>query len=266
MSTQNPKSKTDPPRPRLLLICAVAILIVIALLYACRPSESADGSTDAADGNGQVVLVMDVSGSMGESVGTRTRSEAANEAFDALLESLDQDTSMGLVLMPGGCSALIRTSEPAPLSTSLKQSYEDAVDNSTVTRAPGFGAPATPVGGTLALTAELFAAEAAAKTIVLISDGEEGCGQPPCDVASELVDQDFDVQVEAIGFQISDAGADQLRCVAETTGGSYHDITDADDLEDALRAATTGGNRGLVIGLSLVAVLALIGAALRWRI
>lgn len=238
-----------------------AIVVVALLLYSCRGVNSDLGIIDGSDDDApEVLLVMDASGSMGAPVGDQTRSEAANDAFDGLLDAMPSDAVMGLAVMRGGCTSRLDTIEPSPLTTDVKVAYRSAIDNSTVTDAPSGGRPATPVGRTLAVTAELFSERATSKTLVLISDGEEGCGDPPCDVARQLIDSGFEVQVEAIGFQISDVGADQLECVARATGGSYHDIDDPSELEQTLVGATTGDD-GLAWWPFLVAAL---GIALAW--
>ncbi|MGC9114037.1 MAG: VWA domain-containing protein [Candidatus Micrarchaeia archaeon] len=64
--------------------------------------------------------------------------------------------------------------------------------------------------------------------IVLVSDGVESCGQDPCLLAGEL--RGKGIRVYAIGFNINEAGRNQLKCVAEQTGGRYYDAGDYSEL------------------------------------
>lgn len=234
-------------------------------------SSDTDGTaTDLVSGESEIVLVFDASGSMGAPVGDETRYEVAGQAFDGLLASLDDDVRLGLLMMPGGCFGGLRAIQPGPLDEDRRTSYLTAVADGAVPAISldaASGAPATPIGAALEIASASFNQGAGARTIVLVSDGEEGCGRPPCEVAQDLIEQGFEVTVEAVGFQISVAGADQLRCVAEATGGSYRDIANADELEAALRDAAGSDSRGwfplLLILLALV--LAAAAVAYWWR-
>ncbi|MCP6390922.1 hypothetical protein NL487_28780, partial [Klebsiella pneumoniae] len=50
-------------------------------------------------------------------------------------------------------------------------------------------------------------------TLLLISDGESNCGQPPCEVTKSIVDEGFALSVPSIGFTISDKGRNELTCI-----------------------------------------------------
>lgn len=251
---------------------------LVAILASAACSSESGSFTNGADGRGgssagdrepasEIVLIVDTSGSMGASIGDMTRSQVANDAFDRLMDSLDSDTVMGLVLMPGGCSSRLEGVKPTPLVPDVIEHYRQVVDNSTITsQSSAIGPPSTPVGDTLAAVASAFSVGALDRSVVLISDGEEGCGNPPCDVAEELIDQGIDIQVEAVGFQISDVGAEQLTCVANTTGGTYYDIDDASELERALQDAASGGTSlpWWAIILAILGAFAIVRLALRF--
>ena len=73
--------------------------------------------------------------------------------------------------------------------------------------------------------------------IVLVSDGESNCSppKPPCDVAADLVAKGFDITINTIGFSISDAGRNELTCIADTTHGRYVDVEDSSELIDEMQ-------------------------------
>jgi Ca-activated chloride channel family protein len=258
---------------RLLIVASTLAMIVALTGCSAAESPSTNGARDEVgsteethERTSESVLIMDASGSMGALVGDQTRSEVANDAFDSLIDGLRSDTVMGLVIMPGGCRSTLRGAEPTPLTLETVARYRQVVDDSTVvTPSNSSGPPATPVGDTLATVASLFSDNALERTMILISDGEEGCGNPPCEVAQQLIDEGFDVRVEAVGFQISDVGAEQLRCVAETTGGNYYDVSDASKLEEALKDAATGGSSTPWWVIALLALAALVVGSITWR-
>ena len=94
----------------------------------------------------------------------------------------------------------------------------------------------TPTGPALEGAADAIRAQGGGPaTLILVSDGESNCGTSPCDVAASLVQEGVDVTVHAVGFRVSDAGSQELSCVAAATGGTYVDVSDSDQLTETLR-------------------------------
>lgn len=174
------------------------------------------------------MLVVDTSGSMADPDGNGDiKIETARASLITLLRTLPGDADVGLRTYPGGASATdcgtgilrqtpgaatakqveadIRTISPAgdtPTAEALHQAVDDLI-------AAGYG------GG----------------TIMLLSDGMSTCASP-CEAAQEIVAQGFDLQVRTAGFDIDDGGAEELRCIAEATDGTYTDVRDQGDLDD----------------------------------
>lgn len=72
-------------------------------------------------------------------------------------------------------------------------------------------------------------------TVVLISDGIESCDADPCAVAGELARAGIRFTAHVVGFDIPDgADLDQLRCIADNTGGRFFTARDASGLQAAL--------------------------------
>lgn len=72
-------------------------------------------------------------------------------------------------------------------------------------------------------------------TVILFSDGVETCNADPCALSAKLEAQGIDFTTHVIGFGISaQEDREQLRCIAENTGGVYRDAADAQSLRDAL--------------------------------
>jgi hypothetical protein len=194
-------------------------------------SATAGPTTTTADDAPALLILMDVSSSMSEADATgKVRIEGAKEAVTDFISTLPTTTRVGLDAYPddGGCG---EGSSLIPIAAANLAE----MDRTVRTLSPDGD---TPTG--LALrkaAADLQAAGAKTGVIILVSDGEsncEGTSPPPCEVAQELAGQGIDVTVNTVGFQISDAGREELNCVAEATGGAYVDVASGEDLSDAI--------------------------------
>lgn len=197
----------------------------------------------AADvGDGAVLVILDVSGSMQRDDGTGTTlMQGARAAVGALLDEVPDETPVGLrfygASYPGdnerqGCRDTDLVVPIGPVASTGGR-IAQAVDRA---RPTGF----TPIGGALAASARDFGPEGQ-RTIILVSDGEDTCGTPaPCQAARRLAQQGIDVRVDTIGLflQGNRAAEQQLRCVADATGGSFVTADDTAALTRELTAAS----------------------------
>jgi len=231
-------------RRSLWLRCAAAATFIAAvlLLAACGGDDDGDeeqaateASTTAfaAEGEEQasLLLIMDASGSMREPLPEGgTRLEAAKAALREVTSTLPEGTEVGLRVMGGaqgtGCEASELIAPVEPLDAAA---LDAAID--------GFDAGGeTPIGLSLEGAGADLPAEGG-RAIVLVSDGEDTCAPPdPCDVASELQEQGIEVRIETVGFALggNEAARTQLTCIAEASGGSFHDVADAEELAQTL--------------------------------
>jgi Mg-chelatase subunit ChlD/lysophospholipase L1-like esterase len=205
-------------------LCAAAVALV-------TPAQAAPGNTSMQSIGVPVMLVVDTSGSMAEldPRGT-TKIEGAKTALLQLLDALPLGSRIGMRTYPadgGDCGSgrrdvILGVRDPSVMSAQVRALQADG---------------GTPTAEALRAAAEdLRAAGHRAATIVLVSDGESTC-DPPCDVAKELAAQNFQVTVNTVGFQIDAAGAQELQCIADATGGSYTDVADSAALIDELSAS-----------------------------
>jgi hypothetical protein len=94
----------------------------------------------------------------------------------------------------------------------------------------------TPLAASLRLAASQLSADpavAAAQSIVVITDGAEGCGGDPCAAARELKSAFPSVKIHVIDV----VGVSRLQCVADITGGSSVGARDTEQLKAAVRRA-----------------------------
>ncbi|WP_048833359.1 hypothetical protein [Nocardia cyriacigeorgica] len=98
----------------------------------------------------------------------------------------------------------------------------------------------TPTAPALRAAAdELSKRHYAAATIILVSDGESTCGGDPCVAVKDIVASGVDLTVHTVGFELSGEGRDQLKCIADATGGGYHDAQHGGELIKTTSAITT---------------------------
>ncbi len=179
-----------------------------------------------------LIVLFDVSGSMNDSDanGVNKLSAAKTTMSTMLREQSGTGTKLGLWTYPGqfaddeGCypgswiPGLSPTQSPDPTNV-----------DATIRTLTASGE--TPTGPALAALVEGLKEEGyTAATIVLVSDGESNCGVPPCEVAQQLGAEGFKLHVPTVGFDISELGRTELECIANSTGSTYHEAGDAEQL------------------------------------
>ena len=94
----------------------------------------------------------------------------------------------------------------------------------------------TPISTSLKQAAEKLRFTEDPATVILISDGEETCEGDPCVISKQLDEQGIDFTTHVIGFDIkkNQKAQEQLRCIAENTGGQFYEAENAAALQEAL--------------------------------
>jgi Ca-activated chloride channel family protein len=246
--------------PVLFLIGLAALLLSLA-----RPTMVLAVPRSGAD----VMLVIDVSGSMAASDLQPTRLGAATSAARQFIESLPDGAQVGVVSFSQGASVV------APL-TSDRLRAEDALASLT----PEGG---TAIGDGLSAALSQLAQRPAGDPglVVLLSDGENNLGQAPMSVATRAQQQNVQVDTVGIGqrgaqtyINRQPVGLDEstLKAIANTTGGQYFYAGDSNQLSEIY---TQLGSQiswvpqrtevtALVSGLGAAFFLAAGALALRW--
>lgn len=242
-----PVSRLSRRRPLALgLSLALAGLALPSGPAAATPSSTPDQPQSGTGGATQqpVVVVMDYSSSMleadADSSGT-TRIDAAKEATKQLIGRTPEDARLGLVVYgnntPQDCQDISTLHEVGPVDAEALNAQIDGLE----------AVGETPIGAALLHAAEDLQDEEGEKSIILVSDGEPNCNEPPaCEAAQDLAGQGIDLTVHTIGFRISGNSAAQetLRCIAEATGGTFTEADDAGTLTEQLRIQTTRAFQG----------------------
>lgn len=171
-----------------------------------------------------VDLVLDASGSMRELIGVETRMDAAKAAVRSLVESMPPRAELGLRVFYD-CDTVEPVVPIAPLDRSAFIARVDEIR-------PSGGTPI--VESLLASFDALSRVDEGQRVAVLVTDGGESCGGDMDHAVNRA--RDAATRVIVIGFDIDDAGiTDELRALAEATGGAFYDAREPDELRAALR-------------------------------
>ncbi|MFD5319787.1 VWA domain-containing protein [Streptomyces sp. NPDC127098] len=216
---------------------ALSALFAVLTTGALTTSAVADQSEPEEGPPPRVELVLDVSGSMRERdmSGGESRIAAAQQAFNEVIDAVPDEVHLGIRTLGAGNpgddrEAGCRDSEQLyPVGPVDRTEARTAV--ATLRPTTGF----TPIGLALRGANEDLGDEPGTRRIVLITDGEDSCGEPdPCVVARELAASGTNLVVDTLGLTLDDAVREQLSCIAEATGGTYTAVQDSDRLADRL--------------------------------
>ncbi|MDA3646089.1 VWA domain-containing protein [Saccharopolyspora indica] len=210
---------------------AVATAVLLAPLAAVPAAAQQETAQQAP-----VVVTLDASGSMAQQLPTgETRMDAAKTALNALVDGLAPGAQLGMQVYgtgtgntpeekAAGCLDIVDLQGVGPVNAAeLKQKVAGIQPS-------GY----TPVGNALLRAAEALPEEGPG-AVVLISDGIDTCAPPdPCEVARNLAADGVQLSIHTVGFQVDEEARRQLSCIAEQTGGSYTDVTDASGLDEQL--------------------------------
>ncbi|WP_129839121.1 VWA domain-containing protein [Streptomyces sp. RFCAC02] len=210
--------------------------LLAALAAGLLPTHAVADETDQDAPPPRVDLVLDVSGSMRErdmSDG-QSRMAAAQQAFNEVIDAVPEEVHLGIRTLgatyPGddveiGCQD---SEQLYPVGPVDRTEAKTAV---ATLRPTGW----TPIGLALRGAVEDLGDGEGTRRIVLITDGEDSCGDPdPCDVARELAADGTHLVIDTLGLTLDDAVREQLSCIAEATGGTYTAVQDTEQLADRI--------------------------------
>jgi lysophospholipase L1-like esterase len=215
------------------MLRAVMVLVLLGIPLLASP-EARAGANDAIPP--PLYLVMDTSGSMGDG-DPESKLQAAQRAAYAIIHDLPPGQTVTLVSYPGnftfrpieGCSTGdIRFGPAVADKTKLAAEVRSMV-----------ALGGTPTGPTLQAIGRTFQASGAASgTVMLLSDGEANCGTTDvCTVAKDLRSKGLSLTVNTVAFDLSDAGAKELECIAHATGGKALRVDQDGNLTEAMTIA-----------------------------
>jgi hypothetical protein len=224
-------------------------MLLLPLLGAFANPAQAQNSNP----NEVVIFVLDLSGSMNEPFDDeRTKLDVAKAAFIEAFANVNPDARVGLRTYGD------RIPPAAPADREVSCATDTQVATSVaplqreylIAQVQGFTALGDTPTALAILAASTDIPAGSTGTIVLFSDGRDECfdadldgnpatgpsyGQDPCEVAKSITSGNAAVdRVVTVGFRANSAAETELRCIAESTGGTYTAIETPQDARDAL--------------------------------
>jgi Mg-chelatase subunit ChlD len=235
---QNPGAAQNPaiqPSPTALAQAATDTPAAGAQVLASNPVTQAPpvGSSQI-----YVEYILDASGSMLETTQGKTRLAIAQDVLSSRVAALPPDIRVGLRVY--GHRVPFQQEEESCQDIELIVPIQEGGAEKIVAWLPTMQALGmTPMSESIRQAAEDFTFEEGRQnSIVLISDGIETCGDDPANVVRYLQELGIDFTIHVIGLLVDPQARDQLRGIAEVSGGVYHDANSEQDLADALDAVT----------------------------
>jgi Ca-activated chloride channel family protein len=183
-----------------------------------------------------LLIVLDLSGSMNLPLGKSTRIATARQVLRDVLTRIPDDFNVGLRLYGHRFGSRQKeTCTDSELVVPVRRLDRDLISK-TVERL-------RPRGETPLVYAALQAAtdlkSAGGGSVVLITDGEESCGGDFAAATNSLKQSGLDLRLSIVGFTLANQKARQeLGAMATATGGTYYSADDGRGLTRALVAAT----------------------------
>ncbi|MBW2605938.1 MAG: VWA domain-containing protein, partial [Deltaproteobacteria bacterium] len=218
-STEMQKVKTQTtPTPVFVPVPASSL--------ARAPGQS---TSAAAASSGNLMFILDASGSMWGQVQGKAKITIAKEVLTDLIGNLSDDAVVGLVAYghrrKGDCKDV---QELVPLSPIDK--------NKLIKTIQGLSPKGkTPISRSVRMTAERIKHLEDETTIILVSDGKETCDPDPCGLVKELKADGIKFVMHVIGFDVTEEEQEQLECMAKAGGGRYYTAGNAGEFLAAAR-------------------------------
>ena len=177
--------------------------------------------TDAAQET-TTMVVVDMSGSMLQLLGSQRRYEIAKSMLSDVLPDVTEQSDVGLIAFghrrDNDCRDIELFSRPGASLDELR-GYVDGL--LPINRAK------TPLRDAVALAANQIPTSEQG-TIVIISDGEDNCGVDVCNLVPQLKDRNLPVFL--LGIDLDSPAVEKLQCLTRGTGGFLIETRSAAEL------------------------------------
>jgi Ca-activated chloride channel homolog len=178
---------------------------------------------------GKSIIILDASGSMWGQIDGRAKLEIAREALGSVLVGIDPASEIGLMAYghreKGSCTDIELVVPPA---AGTAQAITDAANTMKFLGK-------TPLTEAVRRAAGDLKSTEAKATVILITDGIETCEGDPCALGAELEASGVDFTAHVVGFGLTEEEGKAVACLAQNTGGTYIQASDAGQLVEALK-------------------------------
>lgn len=223
----------------------MAVALVALLMAGCSSDTSGPPSVGSNNDTSETqkptpvptVLILDASGSMTTPDAPGPRIDAAKSAAKGLVAALPDNAELGLTTYgtgtdssdaahDAGCKDVTSLLAVGPLDRNTLNTKIDSLTPS------GY----TPISLALETAVRQLPGDGSPQAVVLVSDGEDTCGRPPCDVAAQLHRDHPGLSISTVGFRTDGPASEQLACIADTTGGLFVQAANSKQLAARLLA------------------------------
>lgn len=215
--------------PTMQLTYTFAALVVLSCVSSLFPRSVSADELQACQSD--AMIVFDASGSMSTSDYSLKlpRIQRLKRAMTHVLPEVAPVRKLGLIVYGEGdyndCNSIALRMRPTSNAAEEMLRIIQAINPRG----------RTPLTESVRLAAEQLDYTHKEATIVLVTDGEETCGQDPCKVAQALKKAGPGLTVHVIGYRDDQQNYFTARCMADITGGLYISASMEDELIKALR-------------------------------
>lgn len=206
-------------------------------VYQAQPGTGLQQASASSGGPDNVMIILDDSDSMSENIDTSGESKmaAAKRTVLEVIRNISPNTRVGLRVY-GNSASPFNACHATDLLVPLGQNNRNLIASKMIGLRP---TGMTPISYTILRSLdEDFQTVNGQRTIILISDGIETCGEDPCRVAVRMQQMGINVKINVVGLGLHDYEATkQLRCVALGTKGQFYSANTAAELANSLNKA-----------------------------
>ncbi len=178
----------------------------------------------------EVMLILDASGSMLGSAGTKNKIESAREVFAKVVPALPSDVKTGLTVY--GHRSKTDCNDIEILIPSGSDERDKLLAHVNSISPKGM----TPLANSVKMVADSLSGRETETTIILVSDGIDTCNIDPCSVVKSLKAKGAKFILHVVGFGVDEKGIQQLSCMAKEGGGSFFAANDIPGLLKAFES------------------------------
>lgn len=217
------------------IVCSILGMIglFVFLIFPAASMAQAEG--------GNLVFILDASGSMWGQVNGTAKIQIAKEVMSGLIKDLPEGLNVGLMAYghrrKGDCNDV---EELFPINVLDKEKMVEKIERITPKGK-------TPITLSVQKTAEKLKTVEGETTIMLVSDGKETCEGDPCELVRKLKESGARFVMHVIGFDVTEEEKKQLECIAQAGGGTYYTAGNANDfMAAAKKVVEEAGQFGLL--------------------
>ncbi len=200
----------------------------------------------------EILFIMDFSGSMNKKMGYTPKSFLAIDAIREILDEIGAETKIGLRIFGVtdkptveryGNKVYINKENLCTASSLVLPIARYNSNNISDKLSKYVPRGATPIGYSLRQAIQNdFDPASEIKHIILITDGNENCGDNPCMFIKNLMQYRNDYKIDVIGITVDENAYSQLKCISNAGKGDYYSVETPTDFKIKFTQAVNSTN------------------------